>query len=165
MSPSRLVADLTGYHIRTHIVDIHSQLKWPLCQDSINLHKCVLVSKCLYAYGEVPQYLQGIFQRVDSVHNHGTHRAEAGLFVPRANSTAAKNMFAYEGAVLYNGLPMVLKSADNFIDFKRNCDTKLFSCDTNYSRLEHTTCDINYSSLEHFLKDTTRRKELPELIL
>ena len=27
--------------------------------------------------------------------------------------------------------------------------TKLFSCDTNYSRLEHTTCDINYSSLEH----------------
>ena len=95
--------------IRTHIVDIHSQLKWPLCQDSINLHKCLLVGKCLY--GEVPQYLQGIFQRVDSVHNHGTRRAEAGLFVPRANSTAAKNMFAYEGAVLYNGLPMVLKSA------------------------------------------------------
>ena len=109
--------------IRTHIVDIHSQLKWPLCQDSINLHKCLLVGKCLY--GEVPQYLQGIFQRVDSVHNHGTRRAEAGLFVPRANSTAAKNMFAYEGAVLYNGLPMVLKSADNFIDFKRtgNCNS------------------------------------------
>ena len=107
--------------IRTHIVDIHSQLKWPLCQDSINLHKCLLVGKCLY--GEVPQYLQGIFQRVDSVHNHGTRRAEAGLFVPRANITAAKNMFAYEGAVLYNGLPMVLKSADNFIDFKRNCNS------------------------------------------
>ena len=53
----------------------------------------------------------------------GTRRAEAGLFVPRANSTAAKNMFAYEGAVLYNGLPMVLKSADNFIDFKRNCNS------------------------------------------
>ena len=53
---------------------------------------------------------------MDSVHNHGTRIAEAGLFVPRANSTAAKNMFAYEGAVLYNGLPMVLKSADNFID-------------------------------------------------
>ena len=44
-------------------------------------------------------------------------------FVPRANSTAAKNMFAYEGAVLYNGLPMVLKSADNFIDFKRICNS------------------------------------------
>ena len=58
---------------------------------------------------------------MDSVHNHGTRRAEAGLFVPRANNTAAKNMFAYEGAVLYDGLPMVLKSADNFIDFKRNC--------------------------------------------
>ena len=106
---------------RTHIVDIHSQLKWPLCQVSINLHKCLLVGKCLY--GAVPQYLQGIFQRVDSVHNHGTRRADAGLFVPRANSTAAKNMFAYEGAVLYNGLPMVLKSADNFIDFKRNCNS------------------------------------------
>ena len=88
--------------IRTHIIDIHSQLKWPLCQASINLHKCLLVGKCLY--GEVPQYLQGIFQRVDSVHNHGTRRAEAGLFVPRANSTAAKNMFAYEGAVLYNNV-------------------------------------------------------------
>ena len=65
--------------------------------------------------------------------------------------------------MLYNGLPMVLKSADNFIDFKRNCnihfknmydlsgsgtlplntcDTKLFSCDTNYSRLEHTTRSV-----------------------
>ena len=76
------------------------------------------MGKCLY--GEVPQYLQGIFQRVDSVHNHGTRRAEAGLFVPRANSTAAKNMFGYEGG---NGLPMVLKSADNFIDFKRNCNS------------------------------------------
>ena len=82
------------------------------------------MGKCLY--GEVPQYLQGIFQRVDSVHNHGTRRAEAGLFVPRANSTAAKNMFAYvayEGAVLYNGLSIVLKSADNFIDFKLNCNS------------------------------------------
>ena len=107
--------------IRTHIADIHSQLKWPLWQDSINLHKCLLVGKCLY--GEVPQYLQGIFQRVDSVHHHGIRRAEAVQFVPRANSTAAKNMFAYEGAVLYNGLPMVLKSADNFIDFKRNCNS------------------------------------------
>ena len=110
--------------IRTHIADIHSQLKWPLCQDSINLHKCLLVGKCIY--GEVPQYLQGIFQRVDSVHNHGTRRAEAGLFVPKANSTAAKNMFAYEAAVLYNGLrslPMVLKSADNVIDFKRHCNS------------------------------------------
>ena len=44
------------------------------------------------------------------------------LFVPNANSTAAKNMFAYEGAVLYDGLPMVLKSADDFIDFKRTCN-------------------------------------------
>ena len=113
------------FDIRTHIADIHSQLKWPLCQDSINLHiqacKCLLVGKCIYC--EVPQYLQGIFQRVDIVHNHGTRRAEAGLFVPRANSTAVKNMFAYEGAVLYNGLPMVLKSADNVIDFKRNCNS------------------------------------------
>ena len=110
--------------IRTHIVDIHSQLKWPLCQDSINLHKFLLVGKCLY--GEVPQYLQGFFRRVDSVHNHGTRRAEAGLFVPRANSTASKNMFAYvayEGAVLYNGVSIVLKSADNFIDVKLNCNS------------------------------------------
>ena len=53
--------------------------------------------------------------------------------------------------------PLIRGTGGQVKDATYTCDTKLFSCDTSYSRLEHTTCDINYSSIEHLRYDQAQR--------
>ena len=110
---------------RTHIADIHSSLGWMTCSDSASLHKCLLVGRCLL--GEVPQYLLGKFTRVDTIHSHRTRHAETGLRLPRVTTSGAKNMFAYEGAALYNALPMDIKTCANLNSFKDNFSHRIDS--------------------------------------
>ncbi len=104
---------------RTHISDMHTSLKWLKCQDSIILHKCLMVGNCLL--GTVPSYLRGKFIRASEFHAHSTRRAEDSLFVPRVNTENAKKLFCYEGATLFNKLPPHVRSCSKLRHFKRLC--------------------------------------------
>ena len=87
---------------RSHVLDIHSKLGWHTCEEKFKLHKTMMVGKCLL--GQVPSYLRGKFTYARDFHAHHTRHANSKLFVPRMNCSAAKNLFCYEGALLFNSL-------------------------------------------------------------
>ncbi len=104
---------------RTHIADIHSTLGWMTCEDSIKLHKCIMVGKCIF--GKVPSYLRGKFMFARDFHSHLTRHAHTGLFVPRVTSNAGKKLLCYDGAVTFNSLPSNIQASLNFTTFSRQC--------------------------------------------
>ena len=104
---------------RTHISIMHSSLGWLISQHKIKLHKTLMVGKCLL--GVVPSYLRGKFIRAKD--SYSTRNANCNLFVPRVSCSAAKNLFCYEGAVLFNTLNNIVKTSQSYKEFKDKCKT------------------------------------------
>ena len=86
---------------------MHTTLGWMSCRAVADLYKILLVGKCLL--GEVPKYLKGSFTLARYVHSYNTRHALTGLTLPKVHSNSSKTMFAYEGAVLLNGLPQEIR--------------------------------------------------------
>ena len=108
---------------RTHISIMHSSLGWLTSQHKIKLHMTLMAGKCLL--GVVPSYLRGKFIRAKDFHSYSTRNANGNLFVPRVSCNAAKNLFCYEGAVLFNTLNNPVKTSQSYKEFKDKCKTCL----------------------------------------
>ena len=82
----------------------------------------LMVGKCLL--GDVPSYLRGKFIRAKDFHSYSTRNANYNLFIPRVTCNAGKNLFCYEGAVLFNTLNNSVKTSQSYKEFKDKCKTR-----------------------------------------
>jgi len=104
---------------RSHVADIHRKLGWLTCNQNFKLHEALMVGKCLF--GRVPSYLRGKFMYARDFHSHSTRHSNSKLFVPRVNCSAAKNLFCYHGALLFNSLPTNIQLCADFKTYKAKC--------------------------------------------
>ena len=75
-------------------------------------------------YGFAPSYLCK-FQRVDNVHSYGTRGSVMSYVLPEIK-TQGKKTFMYNGAKLWNSLPVSLRSVDCNDNFKKKCKQYFF---------------------------------------
>lgn len=102
---------------RTHLSQTHfDSLKWLRVEERVSQLKLCMVHNILG--NTVPQYLSGYFNRVRNVHGHATRGSLTDLVPIRCNRVIGQNSFLYSAAVLWNSLPMELKSISPFSIFK-----------------------------------------------
>ena len=75
-----------------------------------------MVDKCLLEV--VLSYLRGKFIRAKDCYTYSARNANSYLFVPLVSNHAAKNLFCYEEAVLFNILGTFVKTSQTYKEFK-----------------------------------------------
>jgi exonuclease III len=90
-------------------------LNWVDLSTRRQIHKCVLVFKCLNNL--VPEYLSGYFVKNSNIHSYNTRRKD-DLHLPKPNLSLGKRSFIYSGSLLYNNLPDRIKKAGTLSNFK-----------------------------------------------
>ena len=90
-------------------------LDWVELSTRRQIHKCVLVFKCLNNL--VPEFLSGYFVRNTSIHSYNTRRKN-NLHLPKPNLSLGKRSFMYSGSLLYNSLPDKIKNTVSLTKFK-----------------------------------------------
>ena len=95
--------------------DTFKVLEWADLEINRKIHKCVLVSKCLYDL--VSQYLSNYFIGNSSLHIHYTRR-KSDFHLPKPELSLTKRTFRYSGSVLFNSLPAHIKHATFICTFK-----------------------------------------------
>jgi len=95
---------------------LFTELKWFTIYERIDFHKAVLLYKCLH--GTAPEYLQDLFRPFSTQYQlrsilHGNLQA------PKPRTEQFKKSFQYSGTVLWNKLPLHVKSAENIRVFKK----------------------------------------------
>ena len=89
-----------------------------VCDELKTQHK-LMVGKCLLGF--VPSHLRGKFIHAKDFHSYSTINANCNMFIPRVNCSAAKHLFCYEGAVLFNNLNNTIKTSQRYKEFKDKC--------------------------------------------
>ena len=87
-------------------------------------------------YGMAPSYLCK-FIKVDIVHTYGTRHCFMSYVLPVIKSQGKKS-FMYNGARLWNGLPVSIRSIDNKENFKKKCKIYFFKEMENTENSEYT---------------------------
>ena len=87
-------------------------------------------------YGLAPTYLCN-FRRVDDLHSYGTRHSEMSYVLPEIKSQG-KLSFMYNGAKLWNGLPLEIRSIENKDTFKKKCKVLLFKDMEDYENSDFT---------------------------
>ena len=75
-------------------------------------------------YGLAPSYLCN-FRRVDSSHSHRTRHSIKSFVLPEVKSQGKKS-FMYNGARLWNSLPVNIRLIENKDNFKKKCKRYFF---------------------------------------
>ena len=108
----RIILKINPYlHTSNH--QIHNILGWDSLASRRTKHLCVMVYKSLN--GIAPSYLQTMFQFKSTDYSL---RSEGNLLTPKPNLDYCKRMFAYRGALIYNGLSNNTKAAISLNSFK-----------------------------------------------
>ena len=81
------------------------------------LHTVNMVYKC--THGLAREYLRDRF--VHRVLNYFFRDSSNKFDVPLPRTNYLKNSFRYSGAVLWNGLPSILRQAESIHSFKSGC--------------------------------------------
>jgi len=76
-------------------------------------------------YGQAPSYLCQ-FKKVDTVHSYGTRGSVMSYVLPNIK-TQGKKTFMYNGAKLWNSLPVSMKTIECKDNFKKKCKKYFFS--------------------------------------
>ena len=92
-----------------------NKLNWKNLETKRKLHICIFVYKCLKNL--VPDYLCNYFDRNLNYHNYNTRR-KRDLHLPQPKRNLGKRTFRYSGVILFNSLPMDLKSIESLPFFK-----------------------------------------------
>ena len=71
-----------------------------------------------------PPLLRNMFERFD--HGKETRGNGSRLVLPKVKTEAGRKTFAFQGALIFNGLPTDLMNEPYFINFKRKIDTLSF---------------------------------------
>ena len=71
-----------------------------------------------------PPLLRNLFERFD--HGKETRGNGSRLVLPKVKTEAERKTFAFQGALIFNGLPTDLMNEPYFVNFKRKIDTLSF---------------------------------------
>ena len=71
-----------------------------------------------------PPLLRNMFERFD--HGKVTRGNGSRLVLPKVKTEAGRKTFAFQGALIFNGLPTDFMNEPYFINFKRKIDTLSF---------------------------------------
>jgi hypothetical protein len=95
--------------------DVNLTLSWPSLQSRREYQICLQVFKCLH--GLAPVYLLHEFNYSREFHAYNT-RHKDNLRLPLAKTTKYQNSFRYNGAKIWNRLPLNLRNQTRFSKFK-----------------------------------------------
>lgn len=107
--------DLTPYFKELQWLKVHERLKFKLL---------VLVFKCLHNLA--PPYLSRLFESHNTSVNLRS-QSTCSLHVPHVKSTYGSRAFYFQGTILWNSLPILVKNCDNLYSFKRLLKQHLLS--------------------------------------
>ena len=98
-------------------VRLIEELGWKKLEDQRKIHLAVMVYKSIN--GLAPNYMRSLF--TDRISSYSLRDSESRLSVPRPRTNFLKNSFSYEGAMLWNSLPIELRLAESLNKFKADC--------------------------------------------
>lgn len=104
----------SGYEIRS--TKILTALNWCNLETRRNQQKGTLMYKIVN--GMSPRYLNEMFVPLNEAHGHNLRNSEVDVKIPLPKSEYLKRSFTYSGAVLWNGLPSMIKTANSVNIFK-----------------------------------------------
>ena len=100
-----------------HGIDLVQSLGWQTLRDQINYFTSNLMFKCINSLA--PHYLSNNIVMQDDITQRVTRSSNQLLVVPPGpNTEMFKQSFAYQGACLWNNLPLYVKQAPSLIQFK-----------------------------------------------
>ena len=99
--------------------DMFTKLKWMPIQDWARYRRAKLVYKC--QNNAAPEYLCEMFQTVNNIHTRSTRQAANNdLFLPpRAKLNVFRSSFRYNGAQIWNSLPLNIRTAPTTTSFSQ----------------------------------------------
>ena len=113
-----------GTPMRDHITPVLRELHWLPISARIEYKILLLVHKCLH--GRCPPYLQGLVSLVD--HTRTLRSSNKRLLqVPYSRTNAGDRAFAHAGPVLWNTLPLHMRTIESEATFKMRLKTWLFT--------------------------------------
>lgn len=104
----------SGYEIRS--TKMLTALNWCNLETRRNQQKGTLMYKIVN--GMSPRYLNEMFIPLNEAHGHNLRNSEVDVKIPLPKSEYLKRSFTYSGAVLWNGLPSMIKTANSVNIFK-----------------------------------------------
>lgn len=89
------------------------------------------ISTVMYkvSHNQVPDHLGKLFRRTCQQHSFNTRQAEYDFVPPKPNTNYLKNTFSYRGSVVWNKLPVELKSSTSLNIFKTRI--RNYNCNNN----------------------------------
>ena len=97
--------------------DIVKSLKWQTFDERVHYFTALLMFKCIH--GLAPNYLSDQIVMACEVHNRNTRLADLyNVQVPEAKTKIYEQSLMYNGALVWNSLPDIIKEAPNFNIFK-----------------------------------------------
>lgn len=115
---NKLIRVVHKLHPRTHLHPDHfSSLRWLKVEERVSQLKLCLVYKI--KNNLAPKYLVNYFSKVSDTHNYSTRGSSTDYRLCRFKSCMGKFSFLYSAAVLWNGLPLNLKTvSSSYSNFK-----------------------------------------------
>jgi hypothetical protein len=99
----------------TPSAEVLQRLKWLTFRERSDFHKCIQMFKCLNSLS--PDYLSSLFECVS--HGYST-RQSSQLKVLKCKTNMGQRSFVYSGAILWNSLPLNVRSVSSLDAFKSN---------------------------------------------
>ena len=84
-----------------------------------------LIYKCVHHKNLLPEVFHNYVTRTSTVHVHNLRR-HFDLFVPRSRSNFGKRSSLFKGCVLWNSIPIEIKSNSSLTMFKKSVFNMLF---------------------------------------
>ena len=107
--------------------DVNLTLSWPSLQVRREFQICLQGFNCLH--GLAPVYLLNEFNYSREFHAYNTRHKDQ-LRLPLARTTKYQSSFRYNGAKIWNRLPLTLRNETNFhkfkLDLKKYLKTEIF---------------------------------------
>ena len=94
-------------------------LGWKKLENQRKVKKAVMVYKSLNSLA--PSYMRSMFIDRDGLTNYSLRDTEGKLAIPKPRTNYLKNSFSYDGAILWNSLPIELRQAKSLNLFKTGC--------------------------------------------
>jgi hypothetical protein len=119
-----MIRYILGYDSRYHL-DVKDFVKVKMLDVSSRIN--YLTSNMMFnvCNGIAPSYLC-TFMKISDVHNHATRNSDFGFVIPHVK-TQGTFSFMYNGAKLWNNLPVNIRMLDSKKLFKTTCKKHLFS--------------------------------------
>ena len=116
---------ITRTRMRDHVTPILKALHWLPITQKVKYKILVLTHKCIYEKS-APEYLQKLLHKYNPTRLLRSSADTSKLSVPSYDKKESEKCFSVCAPILWNSLPVVLRSNQNIITFKKHLKTYLF---------------------------------------